>query len=180
MIPVQKFQRPAADANGTKRKRWLACNYCREKKVRCKYRESQNGAVYSEQKDLGDGRNPCSYCEKHDQRCEISAKRRSKDNSLDAEATAQRLARLEALLQYSIDKSPTIVNPQLSARLDRQSMTNAENISSQVLVPSVSDPSQPIPDHTDESTLMTASLLDRGNNHSDLSQHHGTALQRPF
>ncbi len=179
MIPVQKLQRPAADTNGTKRKRWLACNYCREKKVRCKYGESQNLAFHSKQKDLGDGRNPCSYCENHDQRCEISAKRRSKDNSLDAETTARRLARLEALLQDSIDKPPHAVNSRVPARLDQQSLTNGENISSQFLLPSIPHPSQPIPDHNVEPTLMTSSLLNDGDNDSDPPQHQGTAFQRP-
>ena len=137
-------------------------------------------ALHSNQKDLGDGRNPCSYCEKHDQRCETTAERRSKDNSLDAQATARRLARLETILQNSIDKTPNTVNPQVSARLDRQSLDNGENISSQFLVSSIPYPSQPIPDHNVESTLMTTSILNRGNNDSNPPQHQGTAFQRPL
>ena len=176
MLPVQKLPRPATDTHDTKRKRWLACNYCREKKVRCKYGKSQNLALRSKQKDLGDGRNPCSYCEKHDQRCETPAKRRPKDNSLDAEATSRRLARLEAMLQNSIDKSPNTLNPQVTARLDQQSLTNGENVSSQFLVPSILYPSQPIPDRNIEPTLVTTSLLNRGDDHSDLPQHQGTAF----
>jgi hypothetical protein len=54
----------------------------------------------------GDGGNPCSYCDKHDQKCETSTKRRIKDRSLDAERMAQRLARLESMLQRSVHSSP--------------------------------------------------------------------------
>lgn len=54
----------------------------------------------------GDGGNPCSYCDKHDQKCYTSSKRRLKDKSLDAEAMAQRLAKLESLLRSSVDSPP--------------------------------------------------------------------------
>lgn len=57
-------------------------------------------------KHTGDGGNPCSYCEKHNQRCEISTKRRVKDKILDAEVMAQRLARLESMLTTSVHCSP--------------------------------------------------------------------------
>ena len=122
---------------------------------------------------LGDGRNPCSYCDKHDQRCKISAKRRSKNTSVDAEATAQRLARLEAILENSINTSPSIFKPQVSPVSSSRSVTNRVNSSSHFPIPPSNYTSYLIPGHNHESTGVTTSMLPHDNNPTDLPSSQG-------